>query len=450
MIDNGNGITTENLERLTLQERLASANGFSLKAPIYALGTPVNDTGRENFRKSRQTFENLPLAGTVFAPFLNRVAAEVRKDVTVRVNDLQMTDDGRIIRRSDGTRALFLDGALSLRGLLDRTDCDEPGAAATYLATIPADRRAKEVNEWLTRTDDKTKAVLRTRLALAPPDVPAVPLAPNDGTTALTLAPAPYGREVFAVVSERYGTGMEVDVLARAILAGIDRGLFPGDARGEVLYDGRRATIRAIWHSDIDPTAACAGEVFKAGMSISSADDRSAGIDVDGVLWRNLCLNLIIIDENHQSFGSRRHTGDTRDLTAWLFDAMRAASRSVAGFAALWDTARSMRLDAPAVTRDIPAESAPRQITAGVFRGLLKTDRLTLPGFRGEAGVIELLRAYDREPEFSKVGIVNAITRTAHEAPMRSAFAGDTIEVQAGELLSSKRPFQYVEAGEVF
>ena len=441
-------ITAENLERLTLQERLATANGFSLKAPVYALGTPVNETGRANFKKSRQQFESMPPAATVFAPFLNRVASEVRRDVTVAVRDLRMIDDGRIIRAGgDPTKTLFLDGALSLRGLLDRTTCTEPGAAATYLATIPARRRVNEVNEWLSSTDPKTKAVLRTRLALAPPDAPTSTEA-RSTSTALTLAPTPYGREVFAVVSERYATGMEVDAIARAILTAIERGLFPGDARGEVLYDGKRATIRAIWHSDIKPESVCAGEVFKAGLSIDAADDRSAGIDVDGVLWRNLCLNLIIIDENHQNFASRRHLGTTRDLSSWMFDAMRAASRSVSSFAALWDTARALRLDAPGVVRDVPADATPRQLTSGVFRGLL-ADRLTIPGFRGENAVIELQRSFDREPELTKVGIINAVTRTAHEASYASVYAGDAIEASAGQILSNKRPFQYVEHGAV-
>lgn len=447
-------ITAENLERLTLQERLASANGFSLAPPIYALGTPVNETGVANFRKSRQEFESLPPAAIVFAPFLNRVASEVRRDVTVRVNELRMSADGRICRpANDPTKMLFLDGARSLRGILERTACDEPGAAATYLATIPVDRRAREVNEWLSRTDDRTKAVLRTRLALAPVEASRIDVRmPASTSTALMIRPEAYGRECYAVVSERYATGMEVDVIARAILESIERGLFPGDARGEVLYDGRRATIRALWHSDVQPEFVCAGEIFKAGMSIDAADDRSGGIDVDGILWRNLCLNLIIIDENHQSFGSRRHMGTTRDLTEWLFEAMRGASKSVAAFAELWSRSRSLRLDAPSVTRDIPADATGDQarIVSGVMRGLVKSERLALPGFRGEAAINALLGSWRREPEFSKVGIVNAITRAAHELPLRSAFGGDVIEAQAGAVLSNARPFQYVEAGEVF
>jgi hypothetical protein len=307
------------------------------------------------------------------------------------------------------------------------------------------------VNEWLASTTPETKAVLRTRLALAPPDADTLPANLDSPTsTAMMLAPAPYGREVFAVVSERYSTGMEVDVLARTILTAIERGLFPGDARGEILYNGTRATIRAIWHSNIDAKSVCAGEVFKSGISIDAADDRSRGIDVDAILWRNLCLNLIIIDENHQSFGSRRHMGASRDLAQWLFDALANASRSVSAFAGLWDKARAMALDSPDVTRDIPADADRRMITAGVFRGLLKTDRLTLPGFRGEAGVDALLGSFDRDPEFCKVGIVNAITRTAHAEPTRGVFGADDIERAAGELLSSARPFQYVEKGEVF
>lgn len=439
------GIKDSNLKRLTLQQQLAEANGFSLRPPLYALGTPVIELGQENFKKSRQEFDALPPASTVFAPFLNRVASEARKDVTVPVRDLQMIDDGRIVRREgDPSKTLYFDGARSLRSLLERTPCEEPGAAATYLATIPADRRAFEVNTWLEATEADKKAVLRTRLALAPPDDDV------QTSTALALSPAPYGREVYAVVSERYGTGLEVDVIARAILSACERDILPGDARGEITYDGRKATIRALWHSNIDPRDACAGEVFKAGVSITAADDRSNGIEVDGMLWRNLCLNFIIIDECVQNFASRRHMGATRDLASWLFDALRAASRSVSGFAALWDGARAMALDSPAVTRDIPADKTRREITQGIFRGMLKTDRLALPGFRGEAAVGEFMRAFDREPEFCKVGIVNAVTRAAHESTLRGAFASEAVEAMGGAILSHKRPFQYVEVGEAF
>ena len=67
-----------------------------------------------------------------------------------------------------------------------------------------------------------------------------------------------------------------------------------------------------------------------------------------------------------------------------------------------------------------------------------------------EQAVGALMGAWDREPEFCKVGIVNAITRAAHELPMRSVYGGDVIEASAGQILASPRPFQYVEHGEVF
>jgi hypothetical protein len=444
MNPNTTTIDPTNLVRLQLQERIATASGFSLPAPLFALGTPVVDLGVENFRKSRSEFESLPPAADVFGRFVDRIAAERRKDVAVTVAEIRMNADGSLMR-SYGGKTLLLDGARSLRGLLDRTPCEEPGAAATYLATVPSGRRAGEVNEWLRAADPAATMVLRTRLALAQVDAEI-----KEGRATLDA----YGREVFAVVSEKYGTGLEVDVLARKLELAAAGGFFPGDARAEILYDGRAATIRALWHSNVDPKAACAGEVFKAGVGIRAADDRSEGIEVLANLWRNLCLNFIVIGTANRSFGKRRHVGGTADLVEWLTGALAEAAKSVTGFADLWDAGRAKRLDDPTVTRDIPAAlpygKADEAIVAGIFRDLMRRNVVALPGSRGEDAVTKYVGSWRKEPEFNKVGIVNAVTRAAHEVEMTRAFASDDLEAAGGKILASPRPFSYVEKGDVF
>jgi hypothetical protein len=336
----------------------------------------------------------------------------------------------------------------SFNQFLARTACPEPGAAAKYLGTIPAERRAAEVNAWIDETPADTKAVFRTRLALTD----------TNGGDAQTSELAAYGREVYAVVSERYGTGAEVDELGRAMIAAMTDEIIPGDARGLVTYDGSRASIQALWHSNIAPERVCAGEIFKGGVTVSATDDGGLALHVDSTLHRNLCLNLLIIAQATQSQGSRRHVGNAAELLEWLYDALRRATATVQIFADMWDTARSQTLDM--VTRDIPAayldgsstvvdEFRP-DVVRGVFRGLVKRGRLALPGHRGEASVDALFDTWKREPEFTKAGIVNAATRAAHELPLRGVWATEETETRAGAVLTSPRPFDYVERGEVF
>lgn len=420
---------SENMARLTMQERLARANGFAMKPPIFALGTPVIDLGVQNLKRSRQEFDALPDAEVVFSRFIDRVVAEMRKDFTVSVRDLTLREDGILASPFNGN--LLLNGTASLRSLLERTPCEEPSAAATYLATIPADRRAREVNEWIKGTDQKVTAVLRTRNA-------------RD-----TYNDTVYGREVYAVVTEKYTTGQEVDVLARYLRSLLIEGLFPYGAKGTVEYDGQAATIKAIWHTDINPEDACAGEVFQACAGLKASDDRRFPIEVLAEVYRNLCLNFIIIDEARQSFGTRKHIGDQSDLTVWIAKGLKRASESVRGFARLWDKGRAAPLTAG--MRDLPKEydslltdMEQREVVMGALRGLMTRGLLTVPGYRGPLAVEVLMKAYDKEPEFNRVGLVNAITRAAHETDFPSLWHAEQLERSAGMILASDRPFEFV------
>ena len=61
-------------------------------------------------------------------------------------------------------------------------------------------------------------------------------------------------------------------------------------------------------HSNIQPQNCVAGEIFKAGVSITTADDGTGAIRIAAQLWRNLCRNLIIVDRSEQTMAVR-HVG---------------------------------------------------------------------------------------------------------------------------------------------
>ena len=424
-------IEAGNVARLNLQEAMAEANGFSLPQTFFAVGTPLIEVGRDAYKRSRKDFEAMPPARSVFGPFLDRVAAENRRDVPVRVGDLAMLDDGRITRPNNGGKSLYLDGPRPLQQLIERTGFKEPGAAAKYLAEIGPKRRAREVNALLSCADEDQTAVLRTRLFTGPVNG-------HDG---------PVGREVFAAVSERYGQGAEVDTLARATLAAAEADYLPGDARGEIAYDGRKVAIRAVWHTDIAPQLVAVGELFKAGVWITGADDRTSGLRVGSSILRCVCINFTTMEAS-QTTGYKRHVGSMPEMVEWLGEALRGAVDTVRVFAEAWDRGRSMEIHQAA--RDVPEGLDSRTATAGAVRGLVKARKLALPGKRGEHGIEAIMGAYDREPEPTRVGIVNAVTRYAHEATQPGPWVTGDLEAQAGRILTDKRPLQYVEKGEVF
>lgn len=413
----GQDVDPAAVERLKAQEAAARASGFALKPPVFALGTRVLEVGAENFRRSRLDFDALPRAEDALGGLVARVVAERRRDVEVKVRELRMLDDGRIHREGHAV-ALTL-APWAFRQLLDRSGFAEPGAAATYLAEVPVNRRVAEVNAILCEASEDATAVVRHRDEIG--------------------AAGPTGiREAFAVVSPRY-VAHDVDTIGAQVDAELRR-LAPGDARGEVTYDGHDAAIVLRWHSDIQPETCAAGEVFRACAGFRTADDGTSSIQPFAGLDRNLCLNLIILDENRQNLGRRRHTGG--GIGEFMADALASAVDRVRWFAESWDKAR--RTPLLALLRDVPDGTTGEELVRGAVRGLLASGALTLPGYRREAGIDEILTAWRREPEHTVVGLVNAITRAAHESTFRGVWAADEVQAAGARILGFKRPIAFV------
>jgi hypothetical protein len=381
-------------DRAVADEAAAAQAGFSLRPPVYAIGTAVNSVGVRNFRQSRRDFEALPFATDACAALAEAVEAERRADLLADAPTVSMLSDGRLV--SD-----FGTFPISERALEGLTRLVTPGGAG-YLTSCPPGLRATNVNYWLARAirtdrDGHVKprqVTLRARQAVG-------------------------GTEIFSVVGPRYSP-LDVDAIARQLT-----GIVPNDARAEAVYDGYRTRLSVLFHSNIVPEHCVAGEIFKAGVSITTADDGTGAIRVMAQVWRNLCKNLIIVDRSEQATATR-HVG--QNLGDVVQAGIERALKKISYFAEKWSDA----------TVDNVLERYGVDDVSTIFRALVANRAVYVPGIAADDMVERLQRAWDFEPGYSKSAIVNAVTRAAHTEEWRSWTTSEDLERAAGELLYAR------------
>ena len=392
-VASGPGVDADDVQRALDDEKLAREAGFAAKPQIFALGTPVNSLGRDNFRKSRQQVDDLPLTLAAMPALRNRVRAECRTIVEVPSNELRMLDDGRITR---GREPL----AVTRPGWRAIAQQVTKGGAA-WLEKQAPDVRAWNFNRLI--GDHSGSLRLRVRRSQSPK--------------------AETSHEIWGVVGPRY-TPFDADEAATLI-----EQIAP-DARCDVTYDGYNLQIDLVWHSDIKPEHAVSGEFFKSALRFRSADDGAGRCSnrLDAMLWRNLCLNLIIVDQAGKKILRQRHVGDA--IAERITAGFERGLDSLAPFISKWGEASQERiLDEYGLDAD------------GAFRALVQARVVHVPGVKPEAMIERLTRAYAAEPDnLTRAGIVNAITRAAHSDPW-SYGATEDLEATAGQLIAHQRVF---------
>ena len=411
------GADPESLARLREQEVIAARAGISLPPPIYALGTPVVEMGRQNFVTKRAAWEALPAFPDVCLDGIDRIAAEGRDDVSARMGDLTMRDDGAVRSAAAGTVWQF-----TPEGLQTTLRMVGPQAAAgvSYLEQCPPALRATNFNHWTDvnrAAKDDPARILRTRKVSPPRDGEPAPLA---------------DREIFATVSERYGT-LDGDKIAAMAAR-----LVPAGARGELLYDGTRFRLGASWFSTVQPEKVCAGEVFRQHLIVSTRDD---GLGVIRVRWgflRNLCLNLIVLGKGEATI-SVRHAGGVDAVEAAFQRALGTAAAACSHFARQWTAAREENLiSALSLTKWDVSEA--RQL----FAGLVDLGYVAGTGLQKRVLVERLVDAWKAEPGYTRADVVNAVTRVAHTSEWQSPWTSELVEEKAGALLEQRVYWQPV------
>jgi hypothetical protein len=347
-----------------------------------------------NFRQSRRDFEALPFATDACADLASRVEAERRLDVLVDAPSLRMEPNGRLTSE-------FGSLPISERALDGISRLLTPGGAG-YLAECPPALRATNVNHWLALATrrDRSGEVKARQLTLRARQ--------TDG-----------GCEIFSVVGPRYSP-LDIDTIATQL-----HGLVQKDARAEALYDGYRAKVSILFHSNIEPERCVAGEAFKAGVSITTADDGTGAIRIAAQVYRNLCRNLIIVDRASQT-SVTRHVG--QNLGDVVQAGIERALKQVSHFADKWSEA----------TVENVLERYGVDDVGTIFKALVANRAVYVPGVAADDMVERLHRAWDVEPGYSKTAIVNAVTRAAHTEEWRSWTTAEDLERSAGELLYAR------------
>jgi hypothetical protein len=370
--------------RIQLQEQWLSEAGFSLAPPLFAPGTRVLPLGDDNFRLERQRVVRLPHFPIAASGVRECIRAEARQDVPVTLNALTMTDTGRLQvgQSCFGVEDTAFAQLAGLAGF---------GKGARYLRDLcPPGLRAVNVNHQF-QALPKRKLMLRTRIG-------------------------PEGeRQVFAAVSPRYAA-VDTDQVLTHVQSALR------DAHTEMLYDGQGVHATALWMPD-QVVDLAAGDIFKAGVRVETDDTGRGRIRIAGVVWRNRCLNLIIIGEGTVETVSAVHRGRPGRILAQLASGVDAARKSVANFLEAWGHARTVKVE-------------PEKI----FKKWVATKRVQVRGERDNQAIVdELLAAWQKEPGDTLADAVNAVTRAAHETSRWDAIIQRELERQAAQLVYVRR-----------
>jgi len=415
----GETVSVEGAARALEDEREANAMGFAVAPPIYQIGTMVVQAGVDNFRASRQDFDAMAGAGEVLHKLVEQVKAEDRQDHLVQAINLSMLPDGLLCTKGNGCYPL------SERGFESLSTFITPGGGA-YLAQCPPNLRAENMNHWFPRAMRLDKRALNRAMrereenpGLPEPTVDEFQI-PREVT--LRTRKAGESRETFAVTGPRYGV-YDINQLAEQIAQGLD-----GDARADIVYDGYKARINVLFHSNIVPEKAVAGEIFKAGMMIKTADDGSGALKFHAQVWRNLCLNLIVIDFKQLLVGSRRHIGTGESIAADVRAHLEATKEKIGYFVKKWDESSVENVMA---RYDL---ASPQD----VIKGLCLNKVVHVPGVRPVDLIGRLTKAWEQEPGYTKTAYINAVTRMAHEESWRTWTTTEDLETTASALLFAK------------
>lgn len=424
----------EGRDRSARDYAAARAAGFALPDPIYARGSHA--TG---MRQHRDSFEELPPVNAAMASLVSAVRGEGRVDLPVRGADLRMTEEGAIqIAGRPGSLVLDAEALVPLAARLGMT------AAGAFLASIPPDERAWNINRQTTLRSGRSELLARTRYTA-------------DGTG---------DRKIWAITSQNYPTSADADGLALAVMRTL--GETDRDARAAVTYDGRRTKIEVLQFSSAAPERAVAGEVFQVGIRVRSRDDGGSGIHISTVIFANLCLNFIIIAEQNQHEASIVHRGDPAALLqAKVEPALERARGRLGYFLDLWGTAcddnlldavaalapssedEALVARANALLAGAVAETRARALAPLAFATLVRNRTIPAPTGAGRAAMVAgLVRAWEadgssarRDPEaLTRASLSNAVTRWAHEG-QPDAWRADELERVGGSMLMNRRLF---------
>jgi len=422
--------------RSALDLAAAEKAGFAPAQPIYRRGTKVIKWGVDNARASRIEHEAKPLVSEYCDDLVQQVQDENRRDVLVDVRNIRMNKDGLLALQKQ---------RLLMTGRAFPSLCSRMGfGGGAYLSNnCWPELRAINVNRQAVHFEESERDQAQAQAMEAMREGKEFKFEPR--RLNLRVRKNDKGDEVFGVVSPRY-TAFDVDKVAKAI-----KQAMPEEARGTVTYDGFRARFEVMFHSNVKPEKYVAGEFFKTGIIIGTDDTGGGSLWGESVLWQNLCLNLIIIDQAKQGLFRLRHMGSIEALVAKFQEEMTQAKKTVEPFLEKWGYAVEENvIERTSKALEMPLPASIEESMRGIFNGILQRELVPVPG-RKKKVVPKLMQMWEKDESAAagptRAAVVNAFTRFAHEEPMPSPWFEDEIQRSAGRLVAgAPLPFVAYEA----
>jgi hypothetical protein len=402
--------TAVSMERQQRQAEHLRMFGFSLPPLPYAPGSVMDmDTAGKHFQIKRQNFDELSPIVNALESVRTRVCDERRVDVLVQPSMLRMLDDGSIYREngkrsSTGAPSTLIMEENGLRQLCTRLPDFFPRAADFLLAMEPADR-AKAFNAQARRIPAENKLLLRTR---------------QQETEK---------RTVFSTVGAKYSS-FDANMIAETLIPafeGVSYGNM-GETRGTALYIPADSSLQvnALWQADTVVDAAV-GDVFKVGLRFSSSDTGGGSIKGSLVVWRNACLNFVVLARTEVEIMRRVHRGSMDSIVVDLRSAASKAEIFLDAFAQDWGLLRKTDVNKIKLWGET-YKSVPDALKALVEQG--RIDGTTA----NAVGLEALLTSWKQEPGNSLADLINAVSRYAHTEKV-TIDRQQKLEHAAGELI---------------
>jgi hypothetical protein len=402
-------------ERIARHAAAFEAQGLVGDGLWYAPGTKVHeDTAQQYMRISRKKHEDKPDTAEALQKVRDLIQDELRKDVIVRVGDLRMNERGFLYRDANKPLPITLSGQGRLLGLL-QSRYDLFPNAARFMAALSPEDRAQAFNSQMEKVSDTGKEEdLKLRLRWQ-----------NMGDGHRTPA-------IFAAVSPSYRE-LDGDVLADYVRDAL-RHRFTGlpTPRGTVIYDPASGTLRAdaIFHADRVVDMAV-GDVFKGGIRFRTSDVGGGSIRGDLLLWRNMCMNMMIFKTMRSNVMKITHRGDDlrQRVAQGVWAAVDKTEELIQAFAADWGILRRTKIEGLTLWGESFRDAE------DVIRFGLVEKRIKPPAGARALGVEDVLKALAAEPQRDSLAdVVNAFTRAAHESPIGQT-ARESWEQYAGNQL---------------
>ena len=222
------------------------------------------------------------------------------------------------------------------------------------------------------------------------------------------------GGEVAGIVSDRY-TAFDVHELVDTVRSGLAKaGMLSAARVRAVAYGRRRDGMRIVFPSlgrEIKR-----GDVTQSGFTVWSSDMRGSSIQLASTLYRLVCENGLVSEEDGMSY-TFRHVGDADKLRIAVANAVDSALTRSSGLMNQWANAVGTMLD------DVEAMIAGMQHAYKMTETERDNVEKSLVGEFGVRALPARTSAYD---------LINAMTDAAKQAtPVRrgelEAFAGNVL-----------------------